>query len=218
MGMRTKVTAMVACVCMLAGLAACGGQTAATTAAGGTNGGSNASACQNPADVKLGTTTLKDAMDGKQTCVSEGSGKLDDNGKVTVTISDETYKNDYLVAIKFTTKNDGDTDLLTASNRSPDAPYPTLMYITSDNSASKNFKSAVGLSENKPEFNSDEASQEFDNGDINIPAHSEKELWAFLAYTGSWSATDLEPESITGMTLLLVGTGTKYGVYKTLMF
>lgn len=56
MGMRTKVTAMVACVCMLAGLASCGGQTAATTAAGGTNGGNSQPAAAPAADQLDGNT------------------------------------------------------------------------------------------------------------------------------------------------------------------
>ena len=56
MGMRTKATAMVACVCMLAGLASCGGQTAATTAAGGTNGGNSQPAAAPAADQLDGNT------------------------------------------------------------------------------------------------------------------------------------------------------------------
>ncbi|KAB7790140.1 hypothetical protein [Bifidobacterium leontopitheci] len=211
-----KMMAAVASVCMLAGLAACGEQATNGNKTGSSGSSSaNASACVKPEDVKFGNVTGAAASLSGERCFTEGSGHVDKAGKVTVTITDEAYKNDYLAAVKYTVKNDTDSTLTTSSTESPAYPVPVVRSVSPD--ASKYFDLA-STSMNKPEIESESQEADFDNGDVTIPAHSEKELWAYEPYKSSDEDSQGLETNATGLYVLVAGADTPYVIYKTVKF
>ncbi|NEG55234.1 hypothetical protein [Bifidobacterium platyrrhinorum] len=221
MGMIRKTAALAAGACLLIGLAACGGQ----TSAGGTGSGQGtSSSCESPSSVSFGDgMSFKEAWKTIELkCLSNGSGRLDDGGKVTVTITDTAFKGKQATAVKFTIKNDGDKAL---SDSSPEYPVPYMMFESSNAKNLKQLQAAAFYqSESAAKSfaeNGDSSANSEGSGDKTIPAHSEKELWAVYSnhYIDLGADSDeIDPDQIAGVDIVVVGGSTSNGVYRTIKF
>lgn len=145
----------------------------------------------------------------KLKCLSKESGRLDDDGKVTVTISDTAFTDKRATVVKFTLKND--KALTTSSTESPAGPVPFMMFESSNASNPQQLQSTyLYRDESAARTVADdiEAATSVEDGDKVIPAHSEQDLWA--VYSNHYidldaESDEIDPDDITGVDIVVVG-------------